>query len=98
MIGEQGEIAEIDPRIENKLMTAGIIIGIHILVVTRKPGSQFMPASICIQIGRRIFVISETEASMILIRTQTREPVRPWGRPKIWRPMWPFYPYWRGIY
>jgi len=98
IVGEQGDIAQIDPRIESKLMTAGIVVGTHVLVVAKKPGSQFMSASVCIQIARRIFVISEVEASMILIQTQTREPIHPCDRPEIWRPMWPFYPYWRGIY
>jgi len=98
MVGEQGEIVEIDPRINNRLMTAGIGIGVHILVVARKQGTQFMPASICIQIGRKIFVITEEEAALILINIKTREPVNPLDRPQIWRPYWPYFPHWGNIY
>lgn len=95
IIGEEGEIVQIDPKLSTKLAPE-IQVGISILVIARKELGPLQEIYTYIQVGGNIYTISEVDATLILVKVRSRDFVLPSDRPEFFRPWWP-YIYWGAL-
>jgi len=99
-IGEEGHVIQIlgDQQVYHKLIYLGFQAGILVAVERRQTVGITQVPSIFVRIGNKTVVLPEKDAAKVIVKVKGSRSIPYWERPEAWRPIWPFYPRWGGVY